>query len=327
VGTDPDQDNAGILQGLAEIADVLVFSQSDGRYGQLASTGFLSLDLAAPNGERMLEMLAEASREGQAVDLIVGQMWSGYIPPSALAQARDRFGVLIVNIAMDDRHAFSLRRFGREIGTRALAPYLDLAATAAPEAVDWYLKIGCPALFFPEASDPTIFRPRHGVGKSHDVCFVGMRYGIREGIVNRLRAAGISVQAHGRGWSAGRLTISEMADLFARSHIVLGVSAIGHSHRLVGLKMRDFDGPMSGTCYLTQANPDLAFVYRIGEEILVYKNEEECVEMVLALLQDQGHREEIARRGRERARRHHTWNERFATLFGVLSGTDGSSTA
>ena len=49
--------------------------------------------------------------------------------------------------------------------------------------MDWYLKEGCPALFFPEASDPEIYRPMPELPKIHDGCFVGGCYGIRREIV------------------------------------------------------------------------------------------------------------------------------------------------
>ncbi len=318
VGADPLQDHSGLLAGLDAVAELVPFTQPDGRYGQLDPDGNLSFALCRPNASRLLDLLADAEARGRPFHLVVGQMWAGYTDRRALAKARERFGVVVVNIAMDDRHAFVARKLGRRIGTRDLAPALDLAATAAPEAVGWYHAIGCPATFFPEASDPELFRPRPELEKTHDVCFVGWRYGIRERLVERLRRAGISVDTRGAGWPEGRIRVPDVPLLFARSRIVLGVGTIGQSDRLVALKLRDFDGPMSGSCYVTQWNPDLARLFEVGSEIAVYRSEEECVEVVGELLGDNMRREAIAARGRKRALREHTWEHRFRELLRIL---------
>jgi spore maturation protein CgeB len=173
-------------------------------------------------------------------------------------------------------------------------------------------------MYFPEASDPEIFRPMPALPKTHDITFVGARYGIRERIVSALRRAGIRVTAFGNGWEHGRIGTEEVPRLFAQSRIVLGVSAIGHCDDFVALKLRDFDGPMSGTCYLTQANPDLATHYEIGKEIVTYRDVDECVVNARHLLSHEDERESIARAGRLRAVREHTWDKRFAPVLNVL---------
>ena len=322
VGTDYDQDSSGLLSGLEAVADVQPFTRGDGGYGQCRRPGTLRYDDASPNGARVLELLDAAERVGAPFDLLIGQMWHGYIDRRVLSRARERFGALVVNIAMDDRHAFEVRRIGRKIGTRGLAPSLDLAATAAPEAVDWYLKERCPAVFLAEASDPMLFRPRPGLPKRYDVAFVGARYGIRGRIIEKLEKAGIRVEARGSGWPKGRIATTEIPELFAQSRIVLGVGAVGQSRSLVALKLRDFDGPMSGSCYVTQANPDLRLVYDVDQELAVYRDEADAVQVVRALLIDDERRAAIAHAGRIRAERDHTWARRFEELFDVLRGSE-----
>jgi spore maturation protein CgeB len=320
VGTVLAQDSAGILEGLARVAEVEAFTQADGRYGQTTPDGALSFDLAAPLGRRLLELLGRAQADGRPFDVVIGQLWAGYFDVEALREAQLRHGVLVVNIAMDDRHTFSARRFGMTLGTQGLIPALDLAATAAPEAVGWYLAEGVPALFFPEASDPQLFSPAAGEEKRYEVCFVGARYGIRQEIVGRLERAGIQVEAYGSGWPAGHIPTADVARLFAESKIVLGVGTVGHSRSLLALKLRDFDGPMSGSCYATHDNPDLRLVYDVGKEIVVFSDEDEAVEQIRGLLVDDERREDIARRGRRRAVAEHTWDKRFGDLLAILAG-------
>jgi len=320
LGTDELQDRGGILQALARSGPLEYFTRSDGSYGQ--NWPGSACERRKTNSERLTKVFAELHGKGETPDILIAQTWAGYVDPRMLGKIRDEYGTLIVNIAMDDRHQYWGQNVNGEWwGTRGLIPYLDLALTAAPECVDWYRKEGCPALFFPEASDPKIFHPMPELPKIHDVSFVGARYGIREKIVEAIRRAGMRVTAYGADWDGGRLDTKDVPRLFAQSKIVLGVGTVGHSENFYALKMRDFDGPMSGSFYLTHDNPDLYSLYAMGKEIDTYRSIQDCVEKVKAYLADDERRERIAAAGRERASLDHTWDRRFADLLSVLKGT------
>lgn len=85
------------------------------------------------------------------------------------------------------------------------------------------------------------------------------------------------------------------------------------------LKGRDFEIPMSGGLYLTQDNPELSLVYKIGEEIVTYKDEKDCAEKIKWLLADHKKADSIRKAAREKALKEHTWSKRFEQIF-VLSG-------
>jgi len=251
--------------------------------------------------------------------ILIGQIWAGCIDGSVLSKIRKQFGTIVVNICMDDRHAYwGKLRLGDLTGTKGLIPHIDLAATAAPECVDWYLKEGCPAIFFPEASDPKIFYPMPDLPKIHDVCFVGKCYGIRREIIMSLRKAGVRVITYGHGWENGQIATSKVPKLFAQSKIVIGVGTISHCRNFFALKMRDFDGPMSGSLYLTQDNKDLHDLFEVGKEIVVYSSIDDCIEKVRYFLRHSEKREKIARCGLERVRQEHTWKKRFKYLIQFL---------
>jgi len=313
IGTDEAQDRSGFIQALERRSDLVLFTRADGAYGHN--------DARAPevrraaSRDRLLELLSGMEAAGRRPDIVLAQSWATLIDPSAFDAAR-RMGACVVNLSLDDRHQFRGRRepFGWS-GTLGLVGHIDLALTAAPECVHWYQAEGCPALYFPEASDPDIFHPIPGLPKLHDISFVGGCYGIRERTVRALRRAGMRVAAFGSGWEGGRIDNDAMIRLFVQSKVILGIGTIGHCTGFHALKLRDFDAPMSGSAYLTHDNPDLAGLYEIGREIATYRDADECVERARALLADDERREEMARAGRARALRDHTWDHRFGDLF------------
>lgn len=320
VGTVHQQDSSGILQGLEKFGEVIPFENPHGSYGQILPTGATIKSICENNSEQLIEQIQEALKVGP-IHAVIGQMWRATIDPLALQRLRE-MRLIVVNISMDDRHVF-YHAYGKKrykdiwTGTAGLAPAIDLAATAARECCLWYLMEGCPAIYWPEASDPNLFRPSHEP-KIYDVCFVGKNYGIRTKIVKSIEKSGVHVEGYGSGWPNGRIPTEKIPGLFARSKIVLGVGTIGYCKDFYALKMRDFDGPMSGSLYLTHHNLDLEDLFEIGKEIETYRNVDECVKKVRYYLNHPEEREAIAKAGRIRAEREHTWEKRFEKLFKVL---------
>jgi len=318
LGTDEQQDRSGILQALERLGQLRYFTRADGSYGQNdPRPGEIRRRALS---ERLWEQIAAAGTRGEAPHVLIAQTWASVIDPQVLARIRATYGTLIINISMDDRHQYWGEKIQSEWGgTRGLIPCLDLALTAAPECVEWYVKEGCPALFFPEASDPAIFRPMPELPKEHDVTFVGGRYGIREEIVAAIRRAGISVAAYGDGWERGRIDTDKVPALFAQSKIVLGVGTIGHCRDFYALKLRDFDAPMSGSLYLTHDNSDLRSLFEVDRELATYRDAADCVEKVRHYLALDAERESIAAAGCARAIRDHTWDQRFSDVMRAIA--------
>ncbi|MBI5677196.1 MAG: glycosyltransferase [Planctomycetes bacterium] len=274
------------------------------------------ISLAKFNGNRLMELINNILTHNQ-IHIVIGQMWGWTIDYNILQKIRI-LGIPVVNISMDDRHAFRLEKnSGKWLGTSGLIGVIDLACTAAKECCLWYQVEGCPAIYLPEASDSELYKP-FAVNKEYDVCFVGANYGIRSKIVKAIGKKGIRVTCYGKGWPHGRLDAKELPVVFAKSRIVLGVGTIGHCTDFFSLKMRDFDGPMSGSFYLTHDNPDLYELYDIGREIATYRTPEECANKVSYYLSRHSERESIAMAGRARAMKNHTWEKRFDKLFRTI---------
>jgi len=309
LGTDELQDRGGILQALEKFGNLHWFTQLDGAYGHYIKGK--PRDRRSANASRLFELFLKLHREGKTPDVLIAQTFSSYIDGNVFTKIKKTFSTLIVNIGMDDRHQYWK-------GTYGLIPHIDLMLTAAPESVGWYLAERCPAIFFPEASDSQIFYPMPDLPKLYDVAFVGGRYGVREEIVNVLRDAGIEVTTFGEGWENGRIDVQAVPVFFAQSKIVLGIGTVGHSYDFYALKMRDFDGPMSGSLYITHDNSDLQLVYKVGKEIVTYRTIDECVEKIRYYLLNDEKRETIAMAGYTRAVQEHQWGQRFQEVFNLL---------
>lgn len=314
VGTIAGQDFGGIIQGLQKFGEVIFFECEPGRYGQHPAV--VTKDTAENNGNRLVKMLQDA-RKKAPIDIVIGQMWASTMAPDALQKVREH-GIPVVNIAMDDRHAFRGKWVnGNWSGTAGLIGSIDLACTAAKECCLWYQVEGFPSIYLPEASDPELYKPLPGP-KRYDVCFVGANYGIRSKIVKAIEKRGVDVTCYGNGWPNGRIDVERIPKLFSRSRIILGVGTIGHCTDFYALKMRDFDGPMSGGLYVTHDNPDLYNLFEIGKEIVTYHTPEECADKISYYLNHSNECEIIAEAGRKRAVKEHTWERRFEKIFQVI---------
>lgn len=313
-----DQDRSGLIQGLQSHGEVRVL-RGPGGDNQLRfspNQPETAADRKA-NGIAIESELAEFARDGR-VSALIGQMWNFSVPAMSLSRIR-ALGVPVVNIAMDDRHSFHKAPLsdGTDGGVAGIVRAISLGATAAPECISWYARFGTPAVFFPEASDASIFR-RSNQPKIHDITFIGANYGFRGQIVARLRRAGLRVTTYGAGWPDGWVRTEVVPSILSQSRIILGIGGILHCKSFTALKLRDFDAAMSGSLYLAQENPDLALMFRLGSEIDTWRDIPELIAKCRAHLADENGRERIAAAGRARAVAEHTWARRFGVLLRQL---------
>jgi hypothetical protein len=322
VGSNYEQDSSGLLQSLRRQGEVYVYCHTDGTYGpRYPAHGRYDAAIARSNSDALLRQVREAHASG-ALDLLIGQMWRWVYEPDVLHAVRE-LGIPVLNISMDDRLPDLWQEHrGVRLGAVGLRGAVDMVLTSCPETTLWYAVEGMPALFFPMASDPSIYRPR--VPTRYDVTFVGSRYGIRERIVDGLRKAGIPIEVFGSGWPNGAVSSARAAEIFGQSRIVLGVGTVAHNEDIRTLKLRDFDAPMAGALYVTHRNPDLANLYEEDREIVLYETATECTEKIRFYLDREDERARVARAGLARARASHTWDARLGAVLkrlGLMTGT------
>lgn len=319
VGANLDQDRSGFLQALERVCDVTCFYNFKGEYGlwykdRNGRVRVYDPEIVVLNDKGLLEQVQAAISVG-GVDVLMGQMWSNYISRQALSRIR-AMGIPVINVSMDDRLPDNwASRDGCRLGAVGLAGATDLVLTTTAEACLWYAVEGCPAIFWPLASDPGVFSSDEDVERDIDVLFVGNRYGIRARIVDYLAAQGILVSSWGGGWPNGYVTAEQCASLFKRAKIILGIGTVGYCDDVYTLKLRDFDAPMAGALYVTHRNPDLTMLYKEGEEIACYETEQECADVIRHYLSHLNERITVAHSGWCKAVNRDSWDLRIAQTF------------
>lgn len=293
----------------------------------------------------------------QAVDkvkphLVFCVLFTDEIAPQTL-RAIGREGAVTFNWFTDDHWRFV--NFSRH-----WAPLFGWVATTDAEAVPRYRRMGYTNVIKTQwGCNHFTYRPPalagHGVNDyAYDVSFVGQPHSDRRRVIERLRQAGISVQAWGHGWPAGRLGQPEMINVFAQTKINLNLAKssggvtpkeigkvflnrrIDGSHRIHPpaawlsnlrslaakgrdqIKGRNFEIPGSGGFLLTSLTDDLPEYYVPGREVAAYTDFDDLADKVRYYLAHDQEREAIRRAGYERTLREHTYVHRFSAIFSTM---------
>lgn len=115
------------------------------------------------------------------------------------------------------------------------------------------------------------------------------------------------------------LSDDEMVEMYSRARISLGFSGVGNfaggPDRIVQVRLRDFEAPMSGAFYMVEEMPELGDFFLIGEEVVCYGGPDDLVEKCRHYLAHPNERERIRLAGRARALKDHTWQRRLTDAF------------
>lgn len=326
VGANQCQDESGLLQGLQGLGKVTIFHNEKGNYGlwdgnELINSKLHFATIRQSNDNALLKQVSNTKNSG-GIDVLIGQMWANLISKEALSKIQN-MGIPVINIAMDDRLPIHWSiQDGDRLGSIGLFPGIDMALTTTFETCKWYGIEGCPALFWPLASDPKLFTPIQGAKRDIEVLFIGNRYGIRGQIVSYLKSNRINVTCYGSGWPNGYVKAEQNIALSKRAQIILGVGTVGHCSDVYTLKLRDFDAMMTGALYITHRNPDLCRIFTEGKEIEYYQSPKEAVKKILYYLDQSKERELIGYNGQQNAIKNHSWENRLSSTFsqlGILS--------
>ena len=312
VGACYQQDYSGFMQALKKIVNVIEFTRLDGTYGvepPAIRKGLIYEAERVRNGNRLKDIFAE-NGGGDKVDLVIGQMWSTLMDPSALKQIKDA-GTVVINIAMDDKLPVHWKKDNKErlAGAIGLGSSVDLTLNTFKQASSLYNNEGYPCIYWPLASNGSVFSPRKE--KKYDVVFVGSNYGYRGKVIQQLRNAGINVSAFGPGFPSGMLSAEQSSEVFGSAKIVLGMGFISFSRKLSTLKLRDFDALFTGALYITSRNDDLEELFVENETIAYYDSVDDLIEKIKMFLDNDFERQRIADNALSLANEKHTWEIRI----------------
>lgn len=121
----------------------------------------------------------------------------------------------------------------------------------------------------------------------------------------------------------GPVSDDDLIALYSRSQISLGFLEVHDAHNPLlplrrHLHLREFEAPMSGALYCTGYMDELAEMFDIDREVVVYRNSYELLDKARYYLAHPAEADAIRNAGRERALRDHTYQRRFEWLFSEL---------
>jgi len=206
--------------------------------------------------------------------------------------------------------------------------------------------------------DLTAFKKLENIKKDIDVSFIGLWSKSRERDIKALQDAGIEVFVRGTGWPNGSIqTQDEVINIINRSKIGLALNTdsfyigfrsivrlffrranLGEDGSVIKLdvknffdnvrswlmkrnrwvKARNFEVTACGTMEMTRDADDLKDYFKLGEEIVIYKDCKDLVEKVKYYLLHSEERELIAERGYNRTLREHSMKKRFEDIFKMI---------
>ncbi|KIL49813.1 hypothetical protein KP78_12810 [Jeotgalibacillus soli] len=311
-GGDPLQDFGGFNQALANMYDLKLFYKRDGSYGQYSRGQARDQNL-----DWLSEQFDSYKREENWVpDILMMQSFGFNINIEKMKKLKEMYGFKIINIGMDERLSYKLGiENGYEKGIAGLNEIVDLVLVTTPECVEWYLKEGIPAFYFPLASNEEVYFPIENIEKKYDVGFIGRNYGLRKELIQFLTKNGINIKAYGPGWGSGVLDVNDNNEFYNSCKIVLGTANIAYSSKLMNPKLRDFEVPLSGTLYITNYTQELTELYQGDKEIVFYKTKDELLKKINLYLGNDKMRDEIAKNGYEKALAAHTYQVRLKEIF------------
>lgn len=321
IGTDESQDRGGFIQDLSALCNLTLFNRFDGSYGQYSGdlyyNGVQGREL---NTNKIIIDIEKQINYDKPPDLVLMQAWGRTFEIDRLKSFKNNHGLKFVNISLDDRLVYRAKTPFFEkynYGISGLNSITDLQLVSNKEAVKWYLKENIPALHFPMASSPRVFFPMN-IEKKYDVGFIGNKYGYRSELIQYLISSGINVEARGSGWDSGRIDFRDNNTFFNECKIVLGVGTVGHCRDFYTQKLRDFDAPLSGSVYITHNENSLKDLYDKDKDILLCNNLDEFVFKIRSIIDDNEALTRIGDNAHKKARKFHTYEIRFSSLFKLL---------
>ncbi len=303
-------------------------------------------ELAQRGRDAMNRRLLEIATS-EKPDVMFTVLFRDELDPAIIRRISDLPDTTTVNWFCDDHWRF-------DDFSRRWAPAFNWAVTTDAAAVDRYHAIGYENVIRSQWACNHDLYQKLDLPLRYDVSFVGRPHGNRREVIAALRAQGIRVNVWGTGWGQGRVTTTQMIEIFNQSRINLNLSNASRTsprsrwrrrgdwarrlgHRLVGkrpdviaearrldaaadhfrpqIKGRNFEVPGCGGFLLTEAAEHLREYYTPGDDIGTFDSFGTLVARIDHYLEHDDERAAASEWGYRRTLRDHTYARRFEEIF------------
>jgi len=174
--------------------------------------------------EELLKQVKEAHRK-YGINVFFSYFWAALCQPAVIEEIK-ALGIITINWFCNAAHQFHL--------VRDLAPAFDYCLVPEKFRIKDYEKIGAKPIYFPEAANPSIYKP-YNLSRQHDVTFVGQRYGDRWDTIAYLHQNNIPVHVWGDGWRPATYLVK----MFNYSPVYLAKMAFQKGRHLISNGSKD----------------------------------------------------------------------------------------
>ena len=221
-------------------------------------------------------------------------------------------------------------------GSRTFAAY-DLMISSWPPLVEYFRTQGLAAESLRLGFDARVLDRLEPQDSEFEVTFVG---GFAPSHTDRIKwlerlLAEVEIDVFGYGVEntpaeslirkhhRGELWGWKMYETLQRSRITLnrhaGIDIRGRVDPRFANNMRLYEATGVGTCLITEERKTLADMFEVGQEVVAYRDENDCVAKIRYYLDHEDERVRIAQSGQRRTLRDHTYTDRMRELREILT--------
>lgn len=286
--------------------------------------------IAGMESERMNKALLEKVSEYRPDILFV--LTGETIFPSTLEEIKKN-RVIIANWFHDTVLAATRKDFIQQVSR-----YYDYFFIVDSENVLDYIKIEAPFIkTIPLACNPEVHKTVNLSGAekkkyASETCFLGSVYAgcRRKNILAGVTDFDLAIWGYWtekipeleRCYREQHVYGEEAARIYNASKIILDMPSCYPTSAPEGesfhITPRVFEVPACGAFLLAVENPQLAKLYKIGEEMVCYSGEADLREKIRYYLDHSDERKRISKNGQERAHRDHTYEIRLKEIFSII---------